>query len=132
VCGFLPVMVMNHGEFGMDLWSRSVPSGSSEGPQVDVETVSGIGLWQTTADPAEGNGLEGDLDQGAQVVGAVTSCDNVGSRALQDCVEALTYVNVMLQEVPGTVIRSLNDSGSQFSIVNKEALRDHSTLFVGL
>ena len=64
--------------------------------------------------------------QGSYVSSAAADCDISESRVLQDCVESLTYVDIMLKEVPGKVVRSLNDSGSQLTIVNKKVLQGHA------
>jgi hypothetical protein len=117
---------LDHCELGEGSEHRAVLHEASECVLTACETVGGACLQRSTVDTVDSDEPRGNLDRGSQASRAAADREGIGSQALQHCVEALTYVDVMLQEVPGKVIRSLNDSGSQLSIVNKEVLRGHA------
>jgi hypothetical protein len=104
---------------------------------VDGEVPSGGGDAGVT-ERAGIAGMQG-LSQSTMVTRAVddaaaerqgTGTREGGSRGYEprivDCVEALSYVNVTIKEVPGKVIRALNDSGSQLTIVKTTVLEGHA------
>lgn len=86
--------------------SEAARGGANGGPQL-AATMVGLPGSDTVA--------EADIPAGTEP-----------GLSLLDCVETLTYVDVMVTEVPGKVIRALNDSGCQLSIIKKQVLNGYT------